>query len=179
MKYLFSYIFSFLTDGILYIIILLPFYLLFRRLKLKKNLSAVMSVPKEFVRTILFVYLIMLFTQTFIANSGSGSIQLIPFHVIITQLKNAQHRIAPFIFNIVGNIGVFIPIGIIFAYFFDSDFKKTVLHGLAISVFIEIVQIPLERTTDIDDVILNTTGTVIGYFIFKILAHIKKRTAQN
>lgn len=176
MKYLFSYILSFFTDGILYIIILLPVYLFFRQFRLKQSLSSVLSVPKEIVKAILFVYLIMLFTQTFIVNNGSSSIQLIPFHVIILQFKNAQKNIRPFIFNIVGNIGVFIPIGMIFAYLFDSNFKKTVLHGCAISVFIELVQIPLKRTTDIDDVILNTTGVVAGYFLFRLLLHIKKRT---
>lgn len=183
MKHLFSYIFSFLTDGIPYILLLLPLYILFRCFRLKKNISSLLSTPKEIVRAILFVYLIMLFTQTFIVNSGRSSIQLIPFRIIITQLKHAfktHGNSSPFIFNIIGNIGVFIPVGIIFAYLLDSDIKKTVLYGSLISVFIEIVQIPLQRTTDIDDVILNTTGTVIGCFIFLLLSHIlKKRTATK
>jgi len=179
MKYLFSYILSFLTDGILYIILLLPVYLFFRRLMLKRNPSLQISVHKEIVRTILFVYLIMLFTQTFIVNSGENFMELLPFHVIITQLQLAQTNIQPFLFNIIGNTGVFIPIGIIFACLLDSDLKKTVLHGFGISVFIELVQIPLARTTDIDDVILNTAGTVTGFFIFRIFSRIKKRTAAK
>ena len=146
----------------------------------QKNISSLLSTPKEIVRAILFVYLIMLFTQTFIVNSGTNSIELIPFRIIMMQLKYAQSNMHSFIFNIIGNIGVFIPVGIIFAYLLDSDIKKTILHGSLISVFIEIVQLPLQRTTDIDDVILNTTGTVIGCFIFLLLSHIlKKRTAHQ
>ena len=180
MKPLFSYIFSFLTDGIPYILLLLPPYILFRCFRLKKNISSLLSMPKEIARAILFIYLIMLFTQTFIVNSGTNSIELIPFRIIMMQLKYAQSNMHSFIFNIIGNIGVFIPVGIIFAYLLDSDIKKTILHGSLISVFIEIVQIPLQRTTDIDDVILNTTGTVIGCFIFLLLSHIlKKRTATK
>lgn len=180
MKPLFSYIFSFLTDGIPYILLLLPLYILFRCFRLKKNISSLLSTPKEIVRTILFIYLIMLFTQTFIVNSGTNSIELIPFRIIMMQLKYAQSNMHSFLFNVIGNIGVFIPVGIIFAYLLDSDIKKTILHGSLISVFIEIVQIPLQRTTDIDDVILNTTGTVIGCFIFLLLSHIlKKRTATK
>ncbi len=180
MKPLFSYIFSFLTDGIPYILLLLPPYILFRCFRLKKNISSLLSMPKEIARAILFIYLIMLFTQTFIVNSGTNSIELIPFRIIMMQLKYAQSNMHSFLFNVIGNIGVFIPVGIIFAYLLDSDIKKTILHGSLISVFIEIVQIPLQRTTDIDDVILNTTGTVIGCFIFLLLSHIlKKRTATK
>ena len=180
MKHLFSYIFSFLTDGIPYILLLLPLYILFRCFRLKKNISSLLSMPKEIARAILFIYLIMLFTQTFIVNSGTNSIELIPFRIIMMQLKYAQSNMHSFLFNVIGNIGVFIPVGIIFAYLLDSDIKKTILHGSLISVFIEIVQIPLQRTTDIDDVILNTTGTVIGCFIFLLLSHIlKKRTATK
>ena len=180
MKPLFSYIFSFLTDGIPYILLLLPPYILFRCFRLKKNISSLLSMPKEIARAILFIYLIMLFTQTFIVNSGTNSIELIPFRIIMMQLKYAQSNMHSFLFNVIGNIGVFIPVGIIFAYLLDSDIKKTILHGSLISVFIEIVQIPLQRTTDIDDVILNTTGTVIGCFIFRLLSHIlKKRTATK
>ena len=182
MNYFFSYVISFFTDGILYIIILLPVYIFLRWLRLKKSIHSSISVPKEIVRAVFFVYLIMLFTQTFIINGGSHSIELIPFHIIIHQFKycNTSYGLQAFVFNIIGNIGVFIPIGIILAYLFDSNIKKTVLHGCIISIFIEIVQIPLKRTTDIDDVILNTTGTIIGYFIYKIISIIiKKRTANK
>ena len=82
-----------------------------------------------------------------------------------------------FIFNIIGNIGVFIPIGIITAYLFGGSLKKTILSGSAISVFIEVVQLPLQRTTDIDDVILNTTGTVIGFFLYQLINMVLKKRA--
>lgn len=42
--------------------------------------------------------------------------------------------------------------------------------GLALSVCIEILQIFTFRLTDIDDLITNTAGTVIGYYISKRLS---------
>lgn len=39
--------------------------------------------------------------------------------------------------------------------------------GLALSISIEILQIFTFRLTDIDDLITNTAGTVIGYYISK------------
>ena len=184
MKMFFSYIYSFLTDGLLYIVILLPVYILCRLIfirKAQKNISHRPDITKEIIRAGLFIYLIMLFTQTFIVNSGESTIELIPFRVIINQLKNIEHKnygLNEFIFNVVGNIGVFVPVGIALSYLLDSNLKKTLFYGCILSLFIEIVQIPLPRVTDIDDVILNTTGAFIGFEIYKIISHkLKQRTA--
>lgn len=184
MNFILSYIYSFLIDGILYIIILLPFYIIFRyifiRKKIQKDISFKTSVLYEMAAAGLFIYLIMLFTQTFIVNSGKNAIELVPFRIIITQfyeMLTSRTGLKKFIFNIIGNIGVFIPIGIITAYLFGGSLKKTILSGSAISVFIEVVQLPLQRTTDIDDVILNTTGTVIGFFLYQLINMVLKKRA--
>ncbi|NGY76386.1 VanZ family protein [Bacillus megaterium] len=47
--------------------------------------------------------------------------------------------------------------------------------GMFFSVLIEIVQLFMpNRWTDIDDVLLNTLGTGIGYSLFKTLNYIKE-----
>jgi len=186
MNFIFSYIYSFFTDGILYVIILLPLYIICRYLFIKKksqtNINFKISVLYEMTAAALFVYLIMLFTQTFIVNAGQNSIEVIPFRIITTQLFDiwrSKNGLRNFIFNVAGNIGVFVPVGFLLAYLCNNNIKKTVLHGCIISIFIELVQIPLARTTDIDDVILNTTGTAIGFLIYKLINRIfKKRTAN-
>lgn len=67
------------------------------------------------------------------------------------------------------NILLFVPFG-----FFLSLKKRfmfvVILTGLLFSLFIEIVQfsIPMGRSADIDDVILNTFGTFLGYIIWKL-----------
>lgn len=181
MNSIFSYIYSFITDGILYIIILLPVYVLCRLIFLKKsqkNISSKISIKKEIICTGFFIYLIMLFTQTFIVNEGNNFIEIIPFRIIIQQfqdIKKQSDGFDAFTFNVVGNIGVFVPVGMIIAYLTDKSLKKTLLYGCILSVFIEVVQIPLNRTTDIDDVILNTAGTFIGFHIYNFIS--KKRTA--
>ncbi len=184
MKFVFSCIYSFFTDGILYVILLLPLYILCRyifvRKKMKKTINFQTSFFYEIAAAGLFIYLIMLFTQTFIVNSGKNAIELVPFRIIITQfyeMLTSRTGLKKFIFNIIGNIGVFIPIGIITAYLFGGSLKKTILSGSAISVFIEVVQLPLQRTTDIDDVILNTTGTVIGFFLYQLINMVLKKRA--
>lgn len=67
------------------------------------------------------------------------------------------------------NVVLFIPMGFflpILAERFDKP-KNTVLTGFAISLFIEIVQIFTFRTSDINDLLTNTAGTIIGYLILK------------
>ncbi len=43
--------------------------------------------------------------------------------------------------------------------------KNTVLFGFLVSVGIEILQIFTFRTTDINDLITNTVGTLLGYLL--------------
>ncbi len=79
--------------------------------------------------------------------------------------------------NIIGNISMFIPVGIVWPVCFKEldNVRKTVLAGCGFTLLIEITQLLFyERCSDIDDAILNTTGVLIGaliYFGIKALFH--------
>lgn len=45
--------------------------------------------------------------------------------------------------------------------------KRVALFGFGMSLLIEILQIFTFRTTDVNDLITNTIGTIIGYFLVK------------
>ncbi len=71
--------------------------------------------------------------------------------------------------NFIGNTTMFIPLGIVW----PSVFKKLDTHlkvitaGVGFSLIIEIMQLPFfDRVTDIDDLILNSVGFIIGYGIY-------------
>ena len=53
--------------------------------------------------------------------------------------------------------------------------KTVILFGFALSLFIELFQLFLPRWTDIDDIILNTFGTLIGYLLYKYCVKIYNR----
>ena len=54
---------------------------------------------------------------------------------------------------------------------------RAVFAGGLISLCIEILQLPLsDRTSDINDLILNTSGVVIGYGICALARKIRKRS---
>ena len=48
--------------------------------------------------------------------------------------------------------------------------KNIILIGFVISLFIEFCQLFISRGTDIDDLILNTLGTIVGLLIYKLLS---------
>ena len=83
--------------------------------------------------------------------------------------------------NIIGNVTMFIPVGLVWPFCFKKldTLGKTVLACAGFPLFIEITQLPFyDRCSDVDDLILNTTGILIGaliYFGVKLLKNRKKR----
>ncbi len=74
-----------------------------------------------------------------------------------------EYEMAPF--NLYGNILLFIPVGLIWPFCFSriNTWWKAVLAGAVFSLVIEILQLPFfDRGTDIDDLITNTFGCMIG-----------------
>ena len=72
--------------------------------------------------------------------------------------------------NILGmvlNIIMLIPFGVFLPVYF-AKFRKllpTVLAGVIMSFTMEVLQLFTFRATDVDDLIMNTLGTLLGYFI--------------
>lgn len=91
------------------------------------------------------------------------SFYLLPFVGMASDVKNS-----------ILNVVLFIPLGIMLPALWDEfgRMKKTVIFGTGMTLFIEIMQIFTFRLTDINDLITNIAGTVIGYVL--ITAMIKK-----
>ena len=83
--------------------------------------------------------------------------------------------------NIIGNVTMFIPVGLAWPFCFKKldTLGKTVLVGAGFPLFIELTQLPFyDRCSDVDDLILNSTGILIGaliYFGVKLLKNRKNR----
>ena len=69
--------------------------------------------------------------------------------------------------NVLGNIIIFIPFGILIKEEFNLNIFKTILISLIFSLSIEIVQLLIGRVFDIDDILLNVIGSLIGYLLKK------------
>lgn len=73
------------------------------------------------------------------------------------------------IWNVAGNAVMFIPTGILLPLVYRqlNSFWKVAAAGAFISLCTEILQLPFpSRASDIDDLILNTLGVVVGYGVY-------------
>lgn len=80
--------------------------------------------------------------------------------------------------NLIGNVAMFIPLGMIWPSVFKklNTHRKVIAAGFGVSLTIEILQLPFfDRASDIDDLILNTLGFLIGYGIYLLVRKIKKK----
>ncbi len=87
----------------------------------------------------------------------------------ITELLNHFYYMVP-LRNILGNIILFMPLGFILVLKFKilNNMMSVVLVGVLSSTLIEVSQLLLpNRAFDIDDIILNTLGTMIGFLLLK------------
>lgn len=78
-----------------------------------------------------------------------------------------------FWFMLAGNIAMFMPLGVFPGLLWRRwTWWKALLTGFCTSFTIEFVQFFIGRSTDIDDVILNTTGAVLGYAFYRVLTRL-------
>ena len=79
--------------------------------------------------------------------------------------------------NFMGNTFMFLPLGIVWPVVFRQldTHKKVILAGVGTSLLIEILQLPFfDRVSDIDDLILNSLGFLMGYGIYLLVKAVKK-----
>ena len=84
--------------------------------------------------------------------------------------------------NLVGNIAMFIPLGVVWPLVFPelSTHGKAIAAGVGISLTIEVLQLPFfDRASDIDDLILNSLGFLIGYGIYLLVRKIQSICRKN
>lgn len=101
---------------------------------------------------------------------------LIPFHEIRNNLdKIMSHFHTSSLINFIGNIVAFVPFGFLLPLLFSHSHKnmsllRVVLASLCVSLSFELTQLMLSiGTFDVDDLLLNTTGGVIGYAFYRLL----------
>lgn len=134
---------------------------------------------KEFYDLLTIIYVLLLYQMLLSTENASSGINIIPFK----EITRYEIGSTLFFYNVIGNIALFIPFG----YFMSDKLKaKKTTHIIIISAIIsltaELIQYKIGRAFDIDDVLLNVTGAIIGYFVYRIIQQIKHKlpnTLQN
>ena len=80
--------------------------------------------------------------------------------------------------NVIGNTAMFIPLGIVWpsVYKVLDTHLKIISAGIGFSICIEILQLPFyDRVSDIDDLLLNSFGFIIGYLLYLLAKQVSKK----
>ena len=116
-----------------------------------------------FLMYILLLFQIVTFEDTSVYVDGNN---LVPFKEIL------RYQIGSRLFfkNVIGNIVLFIPYGIFSSMYtkIEKPFHAVCLVLFA-SVIVEVTQAMIGRVFDIDDIILNVVGGVIGFEIYRVV----------
>lgn len=126
------------------------------------------------------LYLILMVYFLFFAESMGRTSMGQEYHYNLQPFKEI-HRyftyyelIGPYtvFLNIAGNILAFVPFGLFFPFLSRKNrgFFKVVLISFEVSLLVEIIQLVTRvGSCDVDDMILNTLGGMLGHICFKIV----------
>ena len=115
------------------------------------------------------------------------SINLVPFRTIYGSVYIIVCRTNPYlipheIISLLGNFALFIPFGYFIPRLFGRYrvFVKFILLTFAVLLSIEILQVlTLRGSFDVDDILLNLAGAVIGFSIAGIVTSKNRRDAAS
>lgn len=143
---------------------------------------------KEFLYFILFLYFSIMAQVTIFKygrlfewpSNGVENLNRINMSPLIETIKmlNSAWNTRYSYYQVIANILLFMPLGFLLPLLFEDirSWKKIFIYGCLTSVIIEVAQIfTLLNVTDIDDVILNTLGSLLGYACYLLFIKLAYR----
>ena len=134
----------------------------------KNNIKIVLY--KEILLFFFAFYVLCLFQIVTLtdASSSVGS-NFIPFKEIFRYKLFSRL----FIKNVVGNVLLFLPYGYFVGRYFSGKSKiLSIFLVFLASISIECTQLSIGRVFDVDDIILNVIGGILGYLLFLLFERI-------
>lgn len=151
--------------------------------------TKVFSGKREVQLLLVYICLVVVVRLTFFPFSKVGgkvqpllfdAANILPFRLNFVPFVNLMdyevRREA--LLNVIGNSFMFLPMGIVFPIVYRklNTHWKVIAAGVGTSLSIEILQLLFfDRVTDIDDLILNSAGYLLGYGIYLLIQKVKKK----
>ena len=148
-----------------------------------------MDWKRELQLLLVYLCIVVIVRFTFFSfGTVDGKIQ--PLILDIKKIVPFRINLLPFVYlfdyeiineallNFVGNTLMFVPVGIVFPIVYKNlnTHIKVIVAGVGFSLIIEILQLPFyDRVSDIDDLILNSSGYILGYFSYLLVKGIKNK----
>lgn len=161
---------SILSDNWPVLIIFIVTLVLVRFFYLRTHREKV-SFYKEFLMILSICYIFLLFQLlTKVEMNSNSGFNIVPFSEIFRYEVGSRL----FIFNVFGNIMAFVLFGLIVSsYIKPKTIFPPLIISLLVSATVEFVQLNIGRSFDVDDIILNVTGGLIGFLLYIGLSAIK------
>ena len=120
---------------------------------------------EELLKLSFIIYILCLFYVVTFQDVGWSSHNFVPFKEIFRY----DFGSGLFYKNIFGNMLLFVPYGIFIAKYVDLKQPFVVLMiSFITSLSIEVIQFLIGRVFDVDDIILNVAGCLLGYALFRL-----------
>lgn len=162
-------------------------YIIYNYHKYGSFLSIRIAIIYSFILYLICAYALVILplpSMSKVAEMMSPTTQFVPFQFIEDILITTSFSIsdpstylrtlnAPTVYQVLFNLAMCIPFGMYLRYYFKCSFKKTLMFTFLLSLFFELTQLSGlyfiyprgYRIFDVDDLIINTLGGVIGYAI--------------
>lgn len=127
---------------------------------------------KEIIYLLAIIYILCLFHVVTFQDVNYGVSNFTPFKEIFRY----EFGTYKFFRNVVGNILLFVPFGFLSSYLLKNNKLgiATILTVIA-SLTIEVVQYYIGRVFDIDDIILNVIGGIVGFLVYIGLDAVRRK----
>ena len=127
---------------------------------------------KEIIYLLAIIYILCLFHVVTFQDVNYGVSNFTPFKEIFRY----EFGTYKFFRNVVGNILLFVPFGFLSSYLLKNNKLgiATILTVIA-SLTIEVVQYYIGRVFDIDDIMLNVIGGIVGFLVYIGLDAVRRK----
>ncbi len=104
------------------------------------------------------------------------AVNLVPFATIRAMLTHGGT--GQKLINLAGNVLIFVPLGLLPPLLWPRlrHLWAALLIGLSTSCLIEFLQLFLSRSVDVDDVLLNVLGCLLGWLLAQLSLKLRKKT---
>lgn len=130
---------------------------------------------REVLKLGFIIYIMSLFYVVTFQDVSWSTSNFIPFK----EMFRYEPGSTMFLKNVVGNMIMFAPYGFFVSYFLKAEKKSTIIClSIIVSLTIEVTQLMIGRVFDVDDIMLNILGGLIGFYIYKLIYMIKRHLPE-
>lgn len=131
---------------------------------------------KDLMYYFFIIYILCLFYVVTFQDVSWSTSNFIPFKEILRYDIGSRM----FYKNVLGNAAMFMPFGFFVSYFLKLEKVRSItILTFITSLTIEVTQLLIGRVFDVDDIILNLVGGILGFIAYKFVHKMKLKLPDS